>query len=356
MIYLKARDLEEVAFQAFRAVKAPEKHARTVAKHLVQNNILGHHSHGMIRVISYVGFIKKGTLVPDAEPEIIDESATTAQIEGNWCFGQVVADFATDVAIEKAKSAGIACVSIRNLSHLGRVGYYAEKMADSGLASILFVGSGGYGDSQAPFGGTKGRLSTNPIAMGFPFQPDGPFLADFATTAVAEGKLRVYRARGEKIKEGWILDNEGRPSTDPNDFYNGGVLLPFGGTEGHKGYSLAFMVDLFGSLLSQGGTLGAKAKQYSNTSFFIAIDVEKFVPLGKLKQDAETMVSFIKDTPLIDKSKPILYPGEKEAEARREGKGKRIGIEEATWDGIVALLRENSLGDFVDSLDLADHV
>jgi LDH2 family malate/lactate/ureidoglycolate dehydrogenase len=355
MIYLNAPDLEEVAFQAFKAVKVPEKHARTVAKHLVENNILGHHSHGVIRIISYVDFIKKGTLIPDAEPEIAEESMTTAQVDGNWSFGQVAATFATETVIKKAKSAGIACASVRNLSHLGRAGYYAEKMADEGLASIIFVASGGYGTAQAPFGGTKPRLSTHPIAMGFPFQPEGPFLADFATTAVAEGKLRVYRARGEKIKEGWILDAQGNPSTDPNDFYNGGTLLSFGGTEGHKGYSLAFMVDLFGSLLSQGGTPGQKAKQYSNTSFFIGIDVEKFAPLEKLKQDAETMVDFIKDVPLIDESKPVLYPGENEAKARKSGKGKRIGVEEGTWDGIVAILRENALGDFADSLDLSDH-
>ena len=115
------------------------------------------------------------------------------------------------------------------------------------------------------------------------------------------------------------------------------------------------MVDLFGAMLSQGGIPGARSKHYSNTSFFIAIDVEKFVPLGKLKQDAATMVDYIKDTPLADESKPILYPGEREAMARREGKGKRIGLEEATWDRIVAILRDYSLGEFADSLGLTDH-
>lgn len=355
MVYLTSLDLEEVAFQAFTSANVPEKHARTVAKHLVENNILGHHSHGVIRIMSYVDFIKKGTLIPDAEPEIVEESVSTAQVDGKWSFGQVAAKFATETVITKAKDGGIACASLRNLSHLGRAGYYAEMMAAEGLASVIFVASGGYGGAQAPFGGTKPRLSTNPIAMGFPFQPEGPFLADFATTAVAEGKLRVYRARGEKIKEGWILDAQGNPSTDPNDFYNGGTLLSFGGTEGHKGYSLAFMVDLFGALLSQGGTLGNKTDRYSNTSFFIGVDVERFAPLEKLKADAETMVETIKDVPLRDESRPVLYPGEIEANARKAGKSKRIGVEEGTWEGIAAILRENSLGNFVDRLDLADH-
>jgi len=355
MIYIGARKLEEVCYRALRAAGTPEHHANIVANHLVANNVLGYHSHGIIRLIMYTDKVKKGMVVPDAEPKIIAESDTTAQIDGGWTYGQVVADFATQLVMEKTRKHGISCASMRNLSHIGRLGHYAEKMASQGLASILFASSGGYVVGMAPFGGTERRMGTHPIAMAFPFQKDGPFLADIATSAVAEGKLRVSRARGESVKEGWIIDADGNPTTDPNDFYNGGALLPMGGSEGHKGYALAFMVDLFGSVLSQGGIPGAPSDQFNNTSFFIAIDVEKFAPLEKLRQDATTMVNYLKDTPLADESKPILYPGELEAEARSKGKGKRIGLEEATWDQVDAILRSYSLDQFADSLDLTDH-
>ena len=356
MVYLKVKDLEEVGYQAFLGANAPDGYARTVAKHLVENNILGHHSHGIIRVIGYNTRIKDGGLVPDAEPELVKESETTAVVDGHWTFGQVPAEFATDILIKKAKKYGMGSVSLRNLSHLGRVGHYAERLADEGLASILFVACGGWGGAQAPFGGKEARLCTNPMAMGFPYHPGSPFLTDIATSATAEGKLRVYRARGEKVRDGWILDSDGNPSNDPNDFYNGGTILPTGGiSSGHKGYALAFMVDLFGSVISQGGSPGQKSEYFSNTSFFMAVDVERFVPLEKLREDADTMVRHVKDTPLIDESKPILYPGEMEANARKGAESKRIGLEEATWNGFVDVLREYSRESIVDSLDIADH-
>jgi len=353
MIYLKAHDLENVCFRILRAADVSEGHARIVSRHLAENNALGFHSHGVILLEEYIDRIRKGTLIPNAEPKLTNESGSTAVVDGCWTFGQVVASFATDLAIKKAQSAGISCVSMRNLTHLGRLGSYAERVAAAGLASIMFAADGGHGHHQVPFGGTKARLGTNPIAFSFPYQDDYPFLADFATSAVAAGKVLVCRARGQKLKEGWLIDADGKPTTDPEDYLRGGALLPLGGSEGHKGYALAFMCALFGSVLSQGGIPGAPSKAWSNTSLFIAIDVQKFAPLEKLKQDANTLVRFIKDTPLADASKPILYPGELEAQAHRKASQVRIGLEEATWDRVVSVLREYSIEDIVDSLDLS---
>ncbi len=115
--------------------------------------------------------------------------------------------------------------------------------ARAGCAAIIYCSTGGQAISQAPFGGTRRRLGTNPITMAFPSEEEGPILSDFATCAAAEGKIRVYRARGQKLPDGWLLDKEGRPSNDPNDYYAGGAILPVGGSVGHKGYCLAFMTD-----------------------------------------------------------------------------------------------------------------
>lgn len=355
MVYLTAEDLEEVAYKALRAVGAPDRHARIVAAHLVENNVIGHHSHGILRLLVYTENVRQGRTVPDAEPSVVNESDTTVLIDGGWTFGQVVADFATDIVISKAKDHGMSCASMRDLGHIGRLGYYAEKMTREGLASILFAASGGYVVGMAPFGGKERRMGTNPIAIGFPFEPDGPFLADIATSAVADGKLRLARARGERVKEGLIIDPDGNPSTNPEDYFNGGALLPMGGSEAHKGYALAFMVDLFASVLSQGTFPGRPPKAYSNTSFFIGIDVTRFAPLDKLKEDTTTMVDFLKDTSLIDETKPILYPGELEAGARKKGRKSRISLEESTWNSIEELLRGYSLDDFVDTLDIKKH-
>ena len=178
-------------------------------------------------------------------------------MDGHYGFGQVAATFSTELAIDKAKKQGVSCVTMRRLGHLGRLGAYAEMATRAGLRSdLVLLRSAAYGISQAPFGGFKRMLGTNPIALAFPSEEEGPILSDFATCVAAEGKIRLSRARGHKLPDGWILDKEGRPSNDPNDFYAGGAILPVGGSVGHKGFCLAFMTDLFGGILSRDGFSG----------------------------------------------------------------------------------------------------
>jgi len=342
-------DLERVCSQALVAAGAPERSARIVAEHLVDNDLVGHASHGVIRLRDYVDFIKAGQLVPDAEPEIVSESAATAQVDGRWTFGQVAAGFATELAIDKARPSGISCVTVRNLNHLGRLGAYAETVANAGMASIFFAGGGGHGIAQTPFGGIERRLNSNPIAMSFPSQLEGPYVLDMATSAVAEGKLRLYRARGESTPPGWIVDSAGNSTTDPNDFYDGGALLPFGHGEGHKAYGIAFMVDLFGGILSGGGIPGDPAEAFTNDCTIIVINVEQFAPIVDGKRRAAAMTQYIKETRLLDESRPVLYPGEPEIASRLANLEKPIEIERTTWATIVSVLLEYSLGDLADA-------
>ncbi len=345
-----AGKIERVVHHILRAAGAPDEHALTVAQHLVDNNLAGHDSHGLIRVIQYIQQIKEGAIVPDAVPVIATETPTTAQVDGLRTFGQVAAKFATQVAIDKAKGAGVSCVTIRNLGHLGRLGAYAEMAAADGLAAIIYCCGGGQGLCQVPFGGRERRLSTNPIAMSFPSDLEGPISTDIATAVAAEGKLRIYKASGQRIPDGWVLDSEGRPSNDPNDFYEGGALLPLGGSQGHKGYTLAFMADLFGGILSRGGFPGNPAECFSNNSLIVVIDVERFAPLEVVKADVSRMTRHLKDTPLAEGSQGILYPGEKEMRSRLERRAKGVDIEEATWEQVIALIREYALEDTVGPL------
>ena len=179
--------------------------------------------------------------------------------------------------------------------------------------------------------------------MSFPSSLDGPFLMDMATSVVAEGKVRMYRFRGEQTPTGWIIDSDGNPTTDPDDFYSGGAILPLGREEGHKGYALAFMVDLFGGVLSGGGIPGDPTDSFSNDSMIIVVDPQRFVPIDEAKRRASIMTDHIKDTRLRDESRPIMYPGEIEARARAANRDRPIDLVEATWEGILSVLRQFSI-------------
>ena len=336
-------DLERVIITALEAAGAPEKTARLVARHLVDNDVIGHHSHGVMRLREYVDAIDRGSLIPDARPRITDESASTARIDGGWAFGQAAAEFAVDVAVRKAREAGVSAVTIRRVCHIGRLGRYAEMAAEAGMAAVIFTCGGGRGINQAPFGGLDRKLSSNPIALAFPSELEGPYVVDMATSAAAEGKVRMHRAQGRETPDGWLIDRNGNPTTDPRDLYDGGALLPMGHTEGHKGYALAFMVELFGGILSGGGVPGDPADSFSNDSVFIVLDPGRFAPIDELTGRAARMTDHIKDTRLRDPSRPVKYPGEIEAAARTANRNEPIRLPEATRDGILSVLRDLSL-------------
>ena len=340
---IRRDQLEEICITALRAAGASEPDARQVADHLVDNDAIGHHSHGVMRLREYVDAINRGELIPSAGPRIVSESTSRAQIDGRWGFGQVVAGFATDLAIRKARATGISSVTIRSVKHIGRLGRYAEKVAGSGMASIIFTCGGGHGINQAPFGGTERKLSSNPVAMSFPSGLDGPYVMDMATSVVAEGKVRMYRGRGLQTPPGWIIDSDGNPTTNPQDFYDGGAILPLGQEEGHKGYALAFMVELFAGILSGGGIPGHPTDSFSNESMIIVLDPERFVPLDEAKRLASIMTDHIKSTRLRDESRPIMYPGEIETAARTANQDRPIQLAESTWQGILSVLRQFSL-------------
>ncbi|HSR13510.1 MAG TPA: Ldh family oxidoreductase [Thermodesulfobacteriota bacterium] len=340
--------LEDLAFRIFCAAGAPGEHSHVVARHLADCNRAGHDSHGFIRVIQYIRQIREGLIVPAAKPSVISDSPALAQVDGNRGFGQVAATFATEMAVEKAKKQGVGCVTVRRLGHLGRLGAYGEMAANSGCAAILFCSTGGQGISVAPYGGSRRKLATNPIAIAFPGE-EQTILSDFATSVAAEGKIRVYRARGDKLPDGWIYDPAGRPSTNPNDFYDGGAILPVGGSVGHKGYCLSFMTDLLGGILSRDGLAAIPGPQFSNGSLILVIDLERFAPLLQIRSEASRMVNYIKDTPLAEGFRTILYPGEKEAKNREERNRNGVTIEEDTWTQVLALAREYGLSDTSDS-------
>jgi uncharacterized oxidoreductase len=348
MPIITGESIERIARGVLRAAGATDEHAKTVAQHLADANLAGHDSHGLIRVPPYVRGIKEGRIDPVAQSEVVGEHMAMAQVNGNATFGQVVAAFATRLAMNKAREYGIGLVAMYNLGHTGRIGSYPEMAAKEGMAAIMY--SGGItrgGGGVAPFGGREGRLSTNPISMAFPSSSNGVILLDFATSMAAEGKIRVYSARGQALPDQWVLSKDGVPSNDPNDYYDGGAILPVGGLSGgHKGYALSFMVVLLGGML---GGLGRAsnlelAPPGGGTSI-IVIDLESLAPIDDVKAQVEELVRFVKDTPPMEGSSGVLYPGEVEARSRQERRANGVPVEQPTWEAVAKLIKEYGLED-----------
>lgn len=347
---LTGDQIRDISFHVLRAAGASGNNARVVAEHLAGANLAGHDSHGFIRITQYVEDIRNGTIDAKAEPTVAQDHGGLVQVDGNGTFGQVVAARATGLAIERARQNGVATVTMTNLDHTGRIGTYPEMVAVEGMAAIMVTGvvGGTSGMNVAPFGGTRRKLGTNPIAIGFPYLPDSPMLLDFATSVSAEGKLRVYRNRGHLLPSAWVIDKDGEPSNDPNDYYEGGSILPLGGVEsGHKGYALSVMVALLGAIAGGLGFPQMDIESGVSGSSITVIDVGRLAPQGAIRARVSRTIDVIKDTPLAKGAGDVLYPGEMEATTRRERMANGVDIEEATWNPVAALIEELGVADSI---------
>ena len=339
--------LYRVAFEIYKSEGVSEEEARIVATHQVKANLAGHDSHGVIWVPEYVERIRRGRIVPGAPFEVVNETPTTARINGHWGFGAVVTGRVIRMAIEKARASNVAAMTVFYQSHIGRLGDYAAMAIDEGMIGLITADSGAGPKAVAPFGGRERRLGTNPICIGVPSDLDGPLILDMATSAVAAGKVSLARNRREQIPDTWVINKDGRPTTDPNDFYDGGAILPMGADQGHKGYGLSFMIEIFSGILAGLGS-GIDPLPRHNAGCFIAVfNVEAFRPLAELKKEVTEFARFVKDSPPAPGFSEVFYPGEigwrTEQQRRREG----VYIEEETWEQIWALAKAHELEDTI---------
>ena len=241
----------------FEKLGAAEEKARETAEHLVLSNLKGHDSHGVGMIPSYVASALRGGLKVNADAEVVTDKGAVLLVDGRYGFGQVVGRQAADLAIERAKSMGMACVGSRNNHHLGRIGTYAEHCVREGLISIHFVNVVGHPPFVSLWGGRDKRVQTNPFCCGVP-TGDDPVILDMATSAIALGKVRVAGLKGEDVPPGCLFDAEGRPTNDPGVIASGGSLGPFGG---HKGSGLAYICELLGGALAGEWTMQDESKQ-----------------------------------------------------------------------------------------------
>ena len=335
--------LRRVTFHIYRAEGVPEEEAKIVAEHQVKANLAGHDSHGVIHIPEYVERIHRGHIVPGAPFEVVQESPTTARINGNWGFGFVVTEKAMRMAIEKAKTHNVAAITVFYQSHIGRLGDYPTMAAAEGMIGLITADSGAGPKAVAPFGGRERRLGTNPICIGVPSNLDGTVLLDMATSAVAAGKVSLARNRKEQMPSSWVIDKDGNSTTDPEDYYRGGAILPVGADQGHKGFGLSFMVEMFSGILTGLG-FGIDPQARHNDGCFISVfNVEAFRPLEEFKKEVSEFSRFIKDTPPAKGFNEVFYPGEIEWRTEQQRLREGIYIEDETWRQISELVETHNL-------------
>jgi len=339
--------LHKVAYNIYTAKGTPDHEAEIVATHQVKANLVGHDSHGVIHIPEYCERIDKGHIVPGAPFVVENETPATAVINGNWGFGFVVTEKAMQMAIDKAKDHGVACVTVHLQSHIGRLGDYPTMAIKEGMIAMITADSGAGPKAVVPFGGRGRRLGTNPICIGVPSDMEGPVLLDMATSAVAAGKIGLARNRGEQVPLGWIIDKDGNPTTDPDDYRAGGAILPVGADQGHKGYGLSFMVEMFSGLFTGLG-FGIDPQARHNDGVFITVyNVANFRPLDQFKTEVKEFAEFVKTSPPAPGFEEVLYPGEIEYRTEQKRRTEGIFVEDQTWEHITSLIKELKVEDKV---------
>jgi len=331
-------ELQSFAEAIFRAAGSDEEEARIVAAHLVESNLAGHDSHGVMRVYKYVDWVGAGQVLPNRHAELVSDRGAAVVVDGGFGYGQVIGLEAMEIAVARARTNGFSVTAIRNSGHLGRIGAWAEYLANAGLVSFHFVNTSGFGILVAPHGGSDRRLSANPVAAGAPVEGDRPLILDIATSVIAEGKIQVARNKGEKLSAGAVVDGAGRPTTDPEAFYAdpAGAIFPFGG---HKGSGLSVFCEILAGSLTGGHASNPEAptaKRLVNNMLSLAFDPAAFSGTEFFYEDVKRLMTWTTASPPIEPGGSVLLPGEIEDRVRAERTANGIPIDGETWAKIVA--------------------
>jgi uncharacterized oxidoreductase len=339
MPIISAEALFRFSTQLLAAGGVRHDEAELVGRSLVEANLRGHDSHGVVRIAQYLDQLSKNEVITGAPFEVLRSSPSLVAADGHWGFGRVQAGRLTEQLIEKAKHHGVAVGTLIRSSHIGRLGEYCEIAAAAGLVSMIMVNTHGVARRVAPPGGKSPRLGTNPIAIGVPTNDD-PLVLDFGTSATAEGKVRVKKIAGQECPPGWLLDSEGRPTTDPNALYGNppGTILPMGGDQAYKGFGLGLMVEIFAGALS-GGVCAREQpiNQNGNCVYMQFTDPEHLGGLDHFRQEIGCLVRFVRDCPRIAGCSEILLPGDPERRMLAKRSQEGVAFDEGNWTQLIKL-------------------
>src|SRR5262245_22598568 len=331
--------LQTFAAQLMQAGGMSPAESSLVAASLVDANLKGYDSHGVMRVPYYVQAIKDGEVAPGGELQILEEGPARIVADAHWGIGQVQAQKLIKLLTVKAKDGGLGLGTMMHCGHIGRLGEYCEQTAAQGLVSMLMVNSHGGAVRVAPPGGKAPRLSTNPLAIGVPNR-DGALVLDFSTSATAEGKVRVKKIAGQPCPEGWLIDCEGKPTTDPSTLYGNppGAILPMGGAQAYKGFGLGLMIEILTGALSGGNC--AKTVPYpkkGNCVFILLIDPKKFGVIDCFQNEVSQLVDYVRSCPRVDGVSEIILPGDPERQLAAQRMAEGIYLDDENWKALVKL-------------------
>ncbi len=331
-------ELVKIGEKVLGAAGSPAEKAELVSKMLVDANLTGHDSHGIIRLKQYVNQIRTGLIDPVAEPELEIDYPSYAKVKGNRAFGQVVARFGIKAAIEKAALNGMAMVGCCHMAHVGRLGDYVSMAAESDLMALAICNGGG--PNVAPYGGKQRILGTNPIACAVPIRDGQNIQIDFASAATAEGKLNVAVNKKETVKSGLIIGKEGNPTVDPNDFYNDGAILPIGE---HKGSALSLLLEIFGGIFTGGGCSVFPNYLDGNGILFFVMKPDLFRTRKDFETDVKLLSSKVVNSEAADGFREIYFPGQVEQLAHERLSKHGINLDDETWAAIRSIANELSV-------------
>ncbi len=318
--------LVDFMLEALDGMGVPEEDARIIADVIITSDFFGVRSHGIAHLKMYYDRIKKGLQLPKTNITVVKETPTTAVLDGGMGMGMVIGHHAMQLAIEKAKHNGLGAVAVRNSSHYGVAGYYPLMAAKEGLVGLSVTNAH---PSIAPTFGVKPMLGTNPIAVAAPTDEAFPYMFDAATAVVPRGKIEVYARAGKPLPEGWVINQEGKSATESSNMIKemdqgNAALFPIGGLGemfgGHKGYGLATMVEIFSAAFQNGTYLWGLTDEDENGNpqflrighFFLAIDIEHFIPLDAFKSITGNMMRELRSSPVAPGQPRIYTAGEKE--------------------------------------------
>lgn len=347
------RALQDATNAVFQASGSPEGEAALLAALLTHASLSGAESHGLSRIPQYLHRLRNGIVKAGQKPEIRIDRGCAALVSGNYGYGQVMASFAVSQAIERARTHGMSVVGLADVGHIGRLSDFATMAANAGQVCLVFASSGGVSKWMAPFNGAQARMGTNPMAVAFPSDRAHPVVFDFAASAVANGKIQTWTTNGELAPEGVLIDADGKPTRDPNVVGNGGAILPLGGPEGgHKGFGIAFMVEVLSGILTVGAYAGGPTvTTTNNVTTFMTVDAGIFRDASDFKDDLNRYIGYLKDTP-AQPGKEIRIPGETSGRAREERLQNGIPLSENIVKGIQGELDTYGVGVDLRSLAL----
>ena len=335
-VKVNSEKLRQLCINIFIKAGLSKEDAFTVSDSLVFANLRGVDSHGVMRLPIYVKRIEKGGSKAKPNIKVLKDRPASALVDGDSGMGQVIGMYAAELAIKKAKEAGICFVGVKGSAHFGAASYYSVKIAQEGLIGFSTANTT---QNTAAWGGAKKAIGNDPLSIAVPYQDGKPLVLDISMSQAAGGKIKLAAKNNQKVPFGWGIDKFGKNTEDPNQITDGGARLPFGE---HKGYGLAVVLEILNGVLTGADMLSqitSWSKYPENPTnlghCFAAIDITSFMDIKEFKQRLEWFVSEVKLSPLMEGSRGFFMPGEIELAIEEERRENGIPVSEKVWQDLI---------------------